>query len=114
MGRASATQPMEAVRKPQSAKPRVRRLPADAARKLVLGLRKTRNRLLADIVRFVPSEMSQPPRHFSGGLSRRGGLPSKITLDGYQASHRASQFELGKLRIKDKTAPEIWKAVLTA
>ena len=109
---------------------------------------------------------------------RQGRLPQKITLDGYQASHRAvkealgehpegnqceirsskylnnriehdhrsvklrlapmlglknsrqaattisgielmhrirkSQFKLGKLRIKNKTAPEIWYAVLAA
>src|SRR5580658_1287829 len=84
----------------------------------------------------------------------QGRLPHKITLDGYQASHRAAsevlgehpegnrceiqsskylnfrraattiagielmhrirkgQFKLGKLRVKNKTAPEIWNAVL--
>jgi transposase-like protein len=109
---------------------------------------------------------------------RQGRLPHKITLDGYQASHRAAkealdehpegnqceirsskylnnrieqdhrsiklrlgpmlglkrfrraattiagielmhrirkgQFKLGKLRVKNKTAPEIWNAVLAA
>ena len=115
---------------------------------------------------------------FRRAFRRQGRLPHKITLDGYQASHRAAkealdehaegnqcrirsskylnnlieqdhrsiklrlgpmlglkqfrraattiagielmhrirkgQFKLGKLRIKDKTAPEIWNAVLTA
>jgi transposase-like protein len=115
---------------------------------------------------------------FRRAFGHQGRLPDKITLDGYQASHRAAkealgehadgnrcnirsskylnnlieqdhrsiklrlgpmlglkqfrraattiagielmhrirkgQFKLGKLRIKDKTAPEIWNAVLTA
>ena len=115
---------------------------------------------------------------FRRAFMRQGRLPQKITLDGYQASHRAvkealgehpegnqseirsskylnnrieqdhrsiklrlapmlglknfrqaattiagielmhrirkSQFKLGKLRIKNKTAPEIWYAVLAA
>src|SRR5450755_1105854 len=115
---------------------------------------------------------------FRQAIKRQGRLPNKITLDGYQASHRAAkealgehpegnqceirsskyvnnlieqdhrsiklrlgpmiglkqfrraattiagielmhrirkgQFKLGKLCIKDKTAPEIWNAVLTA
>jgi integrase len=45
--------PMEAVRKPQSAKPRTRRLTSEDAEKLAVGLRKTRNRLLGDVVRFA-------------------------------------------------------------
>ncbi len=109
---------------------------------------------------------------FRRAFTRQGRLPHKITLDGYQASHRAakealgehpegdqceirsskylnnrieqdhrsvelrlapirqaattiagielmhrirkSQFKLGKPRIKNKTAPEIWNAVLAA
>jgi transposase-like protein len=115
---------------------------------------------------------------FRRAFGRHGRLPRKITLDGYQASHRAAkealgehpdgnqckirsskylnnlieqdhrsiklrlgpmlgfkhfrravttvagielmhrirkgQFKLGKLGAKDKTAPEIWKAVLAA
>jgi transposase-like protein len=124
--------------------------------------------------------MSPPPRRSFARLSgSRAGLPHKITLDGYQASHRAakealgehpkanqckirsskylnnlieqdhrsiklrlgpmlglkhfrraattiagielmhrirkSQFKLGQLRrVKNKTAPEIWNAVLAA
>jgi len=27
---------------------------------------------------------------------------------------RKAQFKLGKLRVKDKTAPEIWNAILAA
>jgi integrase len=45
--------PMEAVRKPQSAKPRTRRLSKEDAEKLAVGLLKTRNRLLGDVVRFA-------------------------------------------------------------
>ena len=45
--------PMEAVRKPQSAKPRTRRLSTEDAEKLAIGLLKTRNRLLGDVVRFA-------------------------------------------------------------
>ena len=45
--------PMEAVRKPQSAKPRTRRLTSEDAEKLSVGLLKTRNRLLGDVVRFA-------------------------------------------------------------
>jgi transposase-like protein len=128
---------------------------------------------------FAPSGMSPPPRRSFARLSgSRAGLPHKITLDGYQASHRAakealgehpkanqckirsskylnnlieqdhrsiklrlgpmlglkhfrraattiagielmhrirkSQFKLGQLRVKNKTAPEIWNAVLAA
>ena len=128
---------------------------------------------------FAPSETSPRPRCSSDGLSgARGDCRSKITLDGYQASHRAAsevlgeypegnrceirsskylnnlieqtyrsiklwlgpmlgfkrfrraattiagielmhrirkgQFKLGKLRVKNKTAPEIWNAVLGA
>jgi integrase len=44
--------PMEDVRKPQSAKARTRRLTSEDARKLAEGLQ-TRNRLLADIIRFA-------------------------------------------------------------
>ena len=115
---------------------------------------------------------------FRRAFSSQGRLPHKITLDGYQASHRAAkealgehpegnrceirsskylnnlieqdhrsiklrlgpmlgfkkfrraattiagielmhrirkgQFKLGKLRVKNKTAPEIWNAVLAA
>ncbi|MGA9751153.1 MAG: site-specific integrase [Acidobacteriota bacterium] len=45
--------PMESVRKPQSAKPRTRRLTTEDAEKLASGLLKTRSRLLADVVRFA-------------------------------------------------------------
>ncbi|TAL82095.1 MAG: site-specific integrase [Beijerinckiaceae bacterium] len=45
--------PVEAVSKPQSAKSRTRRLTSEDAQKLAHGLQKTRNRLLADIVRFA-------------------------------------------------------------
>jgi hypothetical protein len=45
--------PMEAVRRPQSAKPRTRRLTSEDAEKLSVGLLKTRNRLLGDVVRFA-------------------------------------------------------------
>jgi integrase len=45
--------PMEAVRKPPSAKPRTRRLSSEDAEKLAVGLLKTRNRLLGDVVRFA-------------------------------------------------------------
>ena len=127
----------------------------------------------------APSGTSQPPRHSSGELSApKGRLPHKITLDGYQASHRAAkealgehpegnrceirsskylnnlieqdhrsiklrlgpmlgfkkfrraattitgiklmhrirkgQFKLGKLRVKNKTASDIWNTVLAA
>ena len=43
---------------------------------------------------------------------RRAGT----TIAGIELMHRIrkDQFKLGKLRIKDKTAPEIWNAVLTA
>ena len=122
--------------------------------------------------------MLQPPKRFRRAFKSQGRLPQKITLDGYQASHRAAreilgehqrgkrtkirsskylnnlieqdhrsiklrlgpmlglerfrsasitiagielmhrirkgQFKLGKLRIKDKRAPEIWNAVLAA
>ena len=38
------------------------------------------------------------------------------TIAGIKLMHRfrKDQFELGKLRAKDKTAPEIWKVVLAA
>ena len=38
------------------------------------------------------------------------------TIAGIELIHRTrkGQFKLGKLRIKDKTAPEIWNAVLAA
>jgi transposase-like protein len=38
------------------------------------------------------------------------------TIAGVELMHRIrkGQFKLEKLRIKDKTAPEIWNAVLTA
>jgi hypothetical protein len=38
------------------------------------------------------------------------------TIAGIELMHRIrkGQFKLGKLRIKDKTAPEIWNAVLAA
>jgi hypothetical protein len=38
------------------------------------------------------------------------------TIAGIELLHRIrkDQFELGKLRIKDETASEIWKAVLAA
>jgi len=38
------------------------------------------------------------------------------TIAGIELIHRIrkGQFKLGKLRIKDKTAPEIWNAVLAA
>jgi transposase-like protein len=38
------------------------------------------------------------------------------TIVGIELMHRIrkDQFELGKIRTKDKTAPEIWKVVLAA
>jgi hypothetical protein len=38
------------------------------------------------------------------------------TIAGIELMHRIrkGRFKLGKLRIKDKAAPEIWNAVLTA
>jgi integrase len=45
--------PMEAVRKPQSAKPRTRRLNTPDAEKLAIGLLKTRNGFLGDVIRFA-------------------------------------------------------------
>jgi hypothetical protein len=41
---------------------------------------------------------------------------ASITIAGIELTHRIrkGQFKLGKLRIKDKTAPEIWNAVLAA
>jgi transposase-like protein len=41
---------------------------------------------------------------------------SAATIAGIELMHRIrkGQFKLGKLRIKDKTAPEIWNAVLAA
>jgi len=45
--------PMEDVRKPQSAKARSRRLTSEDAQNLTHGLQKTRSRLLADIIRFA-------------------------------------------------------------
>src|SRR3984885_13740080 len=40
---------------------------------------------------FAPSGTSPPPRRSSDGpLQRQGQLPHKITLDGYQASHRGA------------------------
>jgi len=41
--------------------------------------------------------MLQPPKRFSGGrFKSQGRLPQKITLDGYQASHRAAREILGE------------------
>jgi hypothetical protein len=39
-----------------------------------------------------------------------------MTIAGIELMHRVGkgQFKLGKLSIKDKTAPEIWNAVLAA
>jgi hypothetical protein len=39
-----------------------------------------------------------------------------ITIAGIELMHRIrkGQFKLGKLRIKGRTAPEIWNAVLAA
>jgi len=45
--------PMEAVRRPPSAKPRTRRLTTEDAEKLAGGLLKTRHKLLTDIIRFA-------------------------------------------------------------
>lgn len=41
---------------------------------------------------------------------------ASITIAGIELVHRIrkGQFELGKLRVKDETAPEIWTAVLAA
>jgi transposase-like protein len=41
---------------------------------------------------------------------------ARTTIAGIELMHRIrkGQFKLGKLRIKDKTAPEIWNAVLAA
>jgi hypothetical protein len=41
---------------------------------------------------------------------------ASITITSAELMHRIrkGQFELGKLCIKDKTAPEIWNAVLAA
>lgn len=41
---------------------------------------------------------------------------ASITIAGIELMHRIrkGQFKLAKLRIKDKTAPEIWSAVLAA
>ena len=132
-------------------------------------------------VDFLPRakrDVAAAKAFFRRAFKSQGRLPQKITLDGYQASHRAvreilgehqqgkrtlirsskylnnlieqdhrsiklrlgpmfgfkqfrkarttiagielmhrirkGQFKLGKLRIKDKTAPEIWNAVLAA
>ena len=53
------------------------------------------------------------------GLVRCSGLKhfrtAATTIAGIELMHRIrkGQFRLGKLRIKNKTAPEIWNAVLT-
>ena len=41
---------------------------------------------------------------------------ASITIAGIELMHRIrkSQFKLGKLHIRNKTAPEIWNAVLAA
>jgi hypothetical protein len=41
---------------------------------------------------------------------------ASITIAGIELMHRIrkGQFNLGKLRIKDNTAPEVWNAVLAA
>src|SRR3984957_583104 len=39
----------------------------------------------------APSGMSPRPKPSSGLLQAQGRLPLKITLDGYQASHRAAK-----------------------
>jgi transposase-like protein len=41
---------------------------------------------------------------------------TSITVAGIELMHRIrkGQFKLGKLHIKDKTAPEIWNAALAA
>ncbi len=48
------------------------------------------------------------------GLKR--SRSASITIAGIELMHRIrkGQFKLGKLRIKSKTAPEIWNAVLAA
>ena len=128
---------------------------------------------------FAPKrDVAAAKAFFRKAFRVQGGLPHKITLDGYQASHRAAkealgehpkanqckirsskylnnlieqdhrsiklrlgpmlglkhfrraattiagielmhrirrvQFKLGQLRVKNKTAPEIWNAVLAA
>jgi transposase-like protein len=131
-----------------------------------------------DFLLRAKRDVAAPKAFFRRTFRRQGSLPHKITLEGYQASHRAvrevlgehpdgnqgkirsskylnslieqdhrsiklrlgpmlglkrfrraattiagiellhrirkDQFELGKLRIKDETAPEMWKAVLGA
>ena len=131
-----------------------------------------------DFLLRAKRDVAAPRAFFRLAFRRQGRLPLKITLDGYQASHRAAkealdehpegnqckirsskylnnlieqdhrsvklrlgpmlglkhfrqaattiagielmhrirkgQFKLGKLRVKNKTAPEIWNAVLGA
>jgi transposase-like protein len=71
---------------------------------------------------------------FRNAIKHQGSAPRTITLDGYAASHRAvremktiviagiellrrihkGQFSLGGLRLKDRSTPAVWNAVLAA
>ena len=110
-----------------------------------------------DVLLRAKRDVAAAKVFFRRAFRSQGRLPHKITLDGYQASHRAAsevlgehpegnrceirsskylkrfrraattiagielmhrirkgQFKLGKLRVKNKTAHEIWNAVLGA
>jgi hypothetical protein len=63
----------------------------------------------------------QAIRELAGAMRDRTGnlppLPGIFPVGNRIGSERVSsngQFKLGKLRVKDKTAPEIWNAVLAA
>jgi transposase-like protein len=50
---------------------------------------------------------------FAKAMRSQWLAPKTITLDGYAAS-RKGQFNLARLRLKDTTAPAVWKSVLSA
>ena len=90
------------------------------AAKEVLGEHPEGNRCAIRSSKYLNNLIEQDHRSIKLRLGPMLGLKrfrrAATTIAGIELMHRIrkGQFRLGKLRIEDKTAPEIWNAVLTA
>jgi transposase-like protein len=86
----------------------------------ILGEHQHGKRTLIRSSKYLNNLIEQDHRSIKHRLGPMLGLKrfrsASITIAGIELMHRIrkGQFKLGKLRIKNKTAPEIWNAVLAA
>ena len=86
----------------------------------ILGEHQRGKRTLIRSSKYLNNLIEQDHRSIKLRLGPMLGLKrfrsASITIAGIELMHRIrkGQFKLGKLRIKQKTAPEIWNAVLAA